>query len=421
MLYDRWLEIAQARAGQLALADVAGGRRWTFRQLARAGDRPLAGGGDVEFPAASGPEFIISVLRCWRSGAVLCPLEPGQEAPEVSRRPPRGIVHLKLTSATTGPPRVVAFRAGQLAADCDNIVGTMGLRPDWPNLGVISLAHSYGFSNLVLPLLLAGIPLILVGTSLPEPLLRTARAFGPLTLAGVPALWRAWYEASAIPPEVKLAISAGAPLPASVEHAVHRASGLKIHTFYGSSETGGIAFDDSAVPRDDGACVGAPMKQTSVRISNDGTVVVRGKAVGETYWPAPDPRLRHGVFRTADLGEFRNGLLYLQGRAGDLINVAGRKVAPESIERALAAHPDVRECLVFGVPAADSDRGEMVVACVSAEKHLTPHALARFLSSRLPGWQLPRGWWIMDDLPATARGKRSRSEWRERYLQRGRS
>jgi long-chain acyl-CoA synthetase len=37
----------------------------------------------------------------------------------------------------------------------------MGLRPDWPNLGVISLAYSYGFSNLVLPLLLHGIPLFL--------------------------------------------------------------------------------------------------------------------------------------------------------------------------------------------------------------------------------------------------------------------
>ena len=44
----------------------------------------------------------------------------------------------------------------------------MGLRPDWPNLGVISLAHSYGFSNLVLPLLLHGIPLILAPSPLPE-------------------------------------------------------------------------------------------------------------------------------------------------------------------------------------------------------------------------------------------------------------
>ena len=57
-------------------------------------------------------------------------------------------------------------------ADAENIVATMGLRPDWPNLGVISLAHSYGFSNLVLPLLLHGIPLILAPVPLPARLMR---------------------------------------------------------------------------------------------------------------------------------------------------------------------------------------------------------------------------------------------------------
>ncbi len=73
-----------------------------------------------------------------------------------------------MTSATGGAPRMVAFTGEELVADADNIVATMGLRPDWPNLGVISLAHSYGFSNLVLPLLLHGIPLILVDAPLPE-------------------------------------------------------------------------------------------------------------------------------------------------------------------------------------------------------------------------------------------------------------
>ena len=64
-------------------------------------------------------------------------------------------------------------------ADAENIVATMGLRPDWPNLGVISLAHSYGFSNLVLPLLLHGIPLILAGAPLPEIVLRASATRAP--------------------------------------------------------------------------------------------------------------------------------------------------------------------------------------------------------------------------------------------------
>src|SRR5204863_4900590 len=113
---------------------------------------------------------------------------------------------------TTGVPRLVAFTAPQLMADAGNIVQTMGLRPDWPNLGVISLAHSYGFSNLVLPLLLHGIPLLLLDSPLPEAVRRSAELHPAITLAAVPALWRAWHEASAIPANVRLAISAGAPL-----------------------------------------------------------------------------------------------------------------------------------------------------------------------------------------------------------------
>ena len=88
-------------------------------------------------------------------------------------------------------------------ADAENIVATMGLRADWPNLGVISMAHSYGFSNLVLPLLLHGIPLILAPAPLPEIIRRAAENEPAITLAAVPAMWRAWHEADAIPPGVR--------------------------------------------------------------------------------------------------------------------------------------------------------------------------------------------------------------------------
>ena len=67
-------------------------------------------------------------------------------------------------------------------------MATMGLRRDWPNLAFISLAHSYGFSNLVTPLLLHGIPLILGGTPFPEIVRQAGEKFSALTLPAVPAL-----------------------------------------------------------------------------------------------------------------------------------------------------------------------------------------------------------------------------------------
>jgi len=308
---------------------------------------------------------------------------------------------------------VIAFTAGQLAADAENIVATMNLRPDWPNLGVISMAHSYGFSNLVLPLLLHGIPLILAPSPLPEIVRRAMENEAAITLAAVPAMWRAWHEANAIPPNVRLAISAGAPLPLGLEQAVFQTHNVKIHNFLGSSECGGIAYDTSDTARTDAALAGSPMRNVKLSLNDDGCLVVRSRAVGETYWPEKLKSLGGGIFQTSDLAELKDGLVLLRGRLSDQINVAGRKLSPEIVERALLAHPQVRECLVFGAPSRDADRTEVIVAVVASD--VPEMELRQFLLQTLPAWQVPREWRFVKSLSANPRGKISRAEWRQRY------
>jgi acyl-coenzyme A synthetase/AMP-(fatty) acid ligase len=414
MLYEHWCRIAAERRDEIALRDFATGRRWTFDQLRAAGETWEAGDSPVIFPQGHAPEFLFALLAAWRTGKVDCPLEPGQPAPSVTSAPPR-CVHLKTTSGTTGAARFVAFTPDQLAADAENIMATMGLRLDWPNLGVISMAHSYGFSNLVLPLLLHGIPLILVPTPLPELVRRAAEPEAAITLAAVPALWRAWHEVGAIPPNIRLAISAGAPLPVRLEEAAFKASGLKIHNFYGSSECGGIAYDTTEVPRTDESCIGVPMKNVSLSVADDGCLAVRSHAAAETYWPQPEASLADGCFYTNDLAELLDGQVYLRGRAGDQINVAGRKVSPATIERALFKHPLVTECLVFGVPSRAAERTEEIVAVVVSRER--EHILRQFVLKSLPAWQTPRHWWFVEAVQSNLRGKVSRAEWRAKFMQ----
>jgi acyl-CoA synthetase (AMP-forming)/AMP-acid ligase II len=73
----------------------------------------------------------------------------------------------------------------------------------------------------------------------------------------------------------------------------------------------------------------------------------------------------------------------------------------------------VRECLVFGVPSRDAERTEVIVAVVVADAKEAE--LKHFLLETLPAWQVPRAWRFMDSLPANARGKLSRVEWRNRW------
>jgi long-chain acyl-CoA synthetase len=418
MLYERWLQIARDFSPEIALRDLPSNRAWTFHELEKATEAPAGESGAMVFPSGVTADFVLAVLRAWRMGQVTCPMESDQRTPEIKPGLPPKIVHLKMTSGTTTAPRFVAFTANQLMADAENIVATMGLRTDWPNLGVISLAHSYGFSNLILPLLLHGIPLILAGAPLPEIVLRAAATESDITLAAVPALWRTWHEADAIPRNVRLAISAGAPLPVSLEQSIFASRGLKVHNFYGSSECGGIAYDANSGPRMDDSCVGAPMRNVNLAVAESGCLEVRSEAVGQTYWPEASAALSDGVFRTNDLAEISDGLVYFRGRAGDQINVAGRKVSPESIEKVLVAHPGVRECVIFGVPSSDAQRGDTIVACVSANTSVSGEALKQFLLAQLPAWQVPREWWLVESLFASSRGKLSRAEWRKRYLER---
>ena len=420
MLYERWRQIVRERSGECALRDLASDRQWTFAEMARLVESVPASSAPLVFPRGHSAEFVFSVLQAWRSHSVVCPIEGDQAAPPVIEMPPAHCVHLKTTSATTGAARFVAFTEKQLMADAKNIVATMGLRPDWPNLAVISLAHSYGFSNLVLPLLLHGIPLLIAPSPLPEifrQAVKRTEASG-LTLPAVPALWRAWHAAGVIPDNVRLAISAGAPLALALESQVFSATGIKIHNFYGASECGGIAYDATAAPRTDESCTGQAMRNVDLQTGETGCLEVRSKAVGETYWPTPSSVLNVGCFQTSDLAEIINGEVCLRGRLADQINVAGRKISSAAIERVLLEHDQVAECLAFGVPSADADRAEIIVACIVAKSPVTKEELKQFLLKKIPAWQIPRAWWFVDSLDCNHRGKTSRVQWRQKFCER---
>ena len=83
------------------------------------------------------------------------------------RRP----VLLKLTSGTTAAPRAVRFRSAQLLADAEQICDTMGIFDADLNFAVIPLSHSYGFSNLITPLLVRGVPMAISNDRMPRAVL----------------------------------------------------------------------------------------------------------------------------------------------------------------------------------------------------------------------------------------------------------
>src|SRR5204862_1535015 len=108
----------------------------------------------------------------------------------------------------------------------------------------------------------------------------------------------------------------------------------------------------------------------------------RGRSVGEGYWPNPSCSVADSVYVTTDLAELKDGAFFLRGRASDVINVAGRKISPETIERLLQSHPSVRECLVFGVAGRDAQRGDKIIACIVRRNGTSAEDLRQFVLAR---------------------------------------
>jgi len=430
MLYSAWQKIVRWSHDEPAIFAAPAGRPLTFGQLDRRlqdrspsrSRRPL-----FSNPAGRPVDFLVDTLMAWRDDRPLVPLD-SPLTPQLEKSLfslPALTAHVKVSSGSSGVPRPIAFTADQLAADAAQIIATMGLAPTSTNVAVISLAHSYGFSNLALTLLLHGIPLALAASPLPEAMRISLATHRACTLPAVPAMWRAWHLAdilSRYPP--RLAISAGAPLDPLLEGQIFSTSGLKIHNFYGASECGGIAYDRTLLPRDPGCPpTGTPMNGVSLAVDPSGKLLVKSPATAIAYVDGPDvtsarpsSKIIGDTFHSTDLARIENGEVFLTGRITDVINLAGRKLDPSVVESSLSRLDGIRHCLVFGIPSTDPTRSEETVACIHPEGSFDLQLTRKEIASSLPSWQMPRHWWITSELVPDLRGKLSRHHWRKRFL-----
>jgi len=323
---------------------------------------------------------------------------------------------LKLTSGTTAAPRAIRFRSHQLLADCNQICGTMDISDDDLNFGVIPVSHSYGFSNLLTPLIARGVPLVVSRDRTPRAVLADLARTGATVFPGTPIFYQAFCDMDDVPllPNLRLCISAGAPLSSAIAKKFFEKFRQPIHSFYGASECGGICYDRDGTTFDDGF-VGQPMQGVEVNLidptESASQIRVRSAAVSEGYLPEPDEqKLGNGVFVPDDLLARHDSALKIVGRISDVINVAGKKVNPAEVEAHLLRFKGVRQAVVFGRSTGTGLRNEEVVACVLASPDVSESDLLRFCRTTLSGWQVPKRIFIVDIIPTNERGKISRRE-----------
>jgi len=451
VLLERWAEILARKGDSPAIFDAAGRVVRTFRQIETRAEelapeiRSIGMESVLAVQISNHEDWPSIFISCLRSRIIVLPLEQsiteqqrnaafevssaaallissGGGRLEVLHITPGSFVQwrlpiptlFKLTSGTAAAPRAVCFHSHQLLADCDQICDTMGISDADLNFGVIPVSHSYGFRNLVTPVIARGIPMVISRDRTPRAVLDDLARTNATVFPGMPVFYQAFCEMTDVPrlPKLRLCISAGAPLPLTVAKRFREKFGLSIHSFYGASECGGICYDREARNEIEGF-VGAPMKGVDLEIidpkAESSQIRVRSAAAGDGYFPHGDQeKLSDGVFVPDDLLAREGGGFKIVGRLSDVINVAGKKVNPAEIEEALLRFPGVRQAIAFG--RESSVRNEEVLACVVTDLALTESTLQEFCRASLSAWQVPKRIFIVDSIPTSERGKVSRRE-----------
>ncbi len=429
-LLAAWKRTLHRQGDDRAVVQAADGLTVTFRELDERAEAWLHAhapaparlrGRAVVFALENGIAWLEVFLGLLKAGAIAVPLDAAEPPAaqlalaaalragslwngrqlEALVRPRRhrdpALCLIKLTSGSTGHPRALPFTAAQMLADGRQVTATMGIGARDLNYALIPLGHSYGLGNLTVPLLAQGVPLVCGTSVLPHAIAADFARWRPTVFPGVPAIWRALAASDLALPGLRLGISAGAPLPAEVARSFLNRFGRRLHSFYGSSETGGIAYDRSGAATLAGR-VGRPLRGVHLATLSGSRLQVSSAAVVTHGHHRRHGRL--GAWIMPDRAFLQaNGTVTLLGRRGTTVKLAGRRLNLREVSDRLRRLPGVRDAWV-GVSGGAVPR---LIAVVAAERSVAE--LRAGLLTDTAAWKIPKRLIVVSALPVNARGK----------------
>ena len=393
--------------------------------------------------------FAVAMLGIWKLGATAVPLSPLLKPEEqeailadvdpaaiVKRVEPRpgdwetavecaAPALIGYSSGSTGRPKGAVFSHAALAFADRSWADMMAVAPDDIVLSVLPLPHSFGLHGSLLAPLLMGARVVLPGEFSPEHVLGAMAQHRVTLFLGVATMFRRLLSAPEFPGAdlsfLRLAVSGAAPCPWDLAGEWRRRTGRRILRGYGMTELfrpiSYLAMEDDDRPESIGRAVpGVEAKvvaEETAGAGDDGTgeLWIRTPAALQGYWNDPAPVLTDGWFRTGDLARISSdGFVEITGRLRERILRGGYSVFPQEVEAVLAAHPDVAEAAVVGVPHADL--GEEVVAFVVVKPGASPapDRIAKYCQARLARFKYPRQIRFVAELPKGPTGKILKAE-----------
>ena len=392
----------------------------------------------VAVQMANGAELLAAMIGVWQAGGVYVPVNPrlpDAERAEVlaATRPAvlitatehrslddpmtyaGGVAFVMWTSGTTGRPKPIQHTHAAYIELLDRVLGplrgtnpTVSARPPSPNLIPVSMALNAGLYNVLFGLR-AGAALVIMDGFAPETFAELVARFEIRSTVLPPAAMSMLTDSAVgdLTP-LRYVRSITAPLsPLQARRFVDR-FGVSVLNGYGQAEIGEVigwtAADAKAHPEKLGA-IGRPHPGVEIRIGDDGQLFVRPPNTAAGI----DERLdAEGFVDTGDLAHVdADGFVWIDGRAGDVINRGGNKVFPEAVEEVLRISSAVDDVAVVGI--ADDRLGEVPVAFLVG-RAVADDVLRALCREHLVAYKVPVAFHWIGSLPRSEVGKVLRRE-----------
>ncbi|HZU13304.1 MAG TPA: benzoate-CoA ligase family protein [Chloroflexota bacterium] len=331
------------------------------------------------------------------------------------------------TSGTTGLSRAAVHLHHDMVV-CTELYARPILRltPEDRTYSVAKLFFAYGLGNaLYFPFADGASTVLFPGRPTPEAIAAVVRQSRPTVFFGVPTAYAGLLHAAengldVDMSSVRVAVSAGEPLPAAIYRRWLERFGVEILDGIGSTEILHIFLSNREGDVRPGSS-GRLVEGYEARIVDDdgqpvpageiGNLWIKGDSICAAYWN------RHEMTKRTIQGEWirtgdkyhldRDGYYWYDGRSDDMLKVGGIWVSPAEVEGAILEHPAVLECAVVG--AADSEGLIKPKAFVVLKDDMPGDGLAAeiqsFVKGRIAPYKYPRWIEFLPELPKTATGK----------------
>ncbi|MFG1228511.1 class I adenylate-forming enzyme family protein [Xanthobacter wiegelii] len=329
------------------------------------------------------------------------------------------------TSGTTGRAKGVLLTCRSMlwvTAACWGPI--VGLSCEDNVLSPLPLFHSYALNFSVLSILATGASEYILDKYSTREAMRLIETGEFTVFPGVPTMFHYLIEAAQAEgrktlPGLRVCVSAGAIMPATLNTAFEAQFGVPLLDGYGITETSTmVTMNAASNSRVMGSC-GLPLPGVALRIvdpasvrdldaGEEGELIVRGPNVMLGYHNKPEETakaLRNGWYHTGDLARAdRNGFVTITGRLKELIIRGGQNIAPAEIEEVVLLFPSVLDCAVAGI--SHPQLGEVpALYVVPRDASFDADRLLDHCRHHLSSYKVPHVVHQLDEIPRTGSGK----------------